>query len=68
MSPCRRSSTCPSTTCSLRDAPRRSLHVADAALAARLADLAEDDRASLLHMLDALVTKNRLKALAGKRG
>lgn len=55
----------------VEDAPRRPLHVADAALAARLADLAElaeDDRASLLHMLDALVTKNRLKALAGERG
>jgi transcriptional regulator with XRE-family HTH domain len=54
----------------VEDAPRRPLHVADAALAARLADLAElaeDDRASLLHMLDALVTKNRLKALAGER-
>ena len=52
------------------DAARRPLHVADADLAARLADLAElseDDRASLLHMLDALVTKNRLKALAGER-
>lgn len=52
------------------DAPRRPLHIADADLAARLADLAElseDDRASLLHMLDALVTKNRLKALAGER-
>jgi transcriptional regulator with XRE-family HTH domain len=55
----------------VEDAPRRPLHVADADLAARLADLAElaeDDRASLLHMLDALVTKNRLKALAGERG
>ena len=45
--------------------------MADIGLAARLADLAElaeDDRASLLHMLDTLVTKNRLKALAGERG
>jgi len=44
--------------------------VADVGLASRLADIAElseEDRASLLHMLDALVTKNRLKALAGER-
>ncbi|MCA1837023.1 MAG: hypothetical protein LC721_12140, partial [Actinobacteria bacterium] len=40
-------------------------------LATRLADIAElsaEDRSSLLHMLDAVVTKNRLKALAGERG
>ncbi|MGH3372692.1 MAG: helix-turn-helix domain-containing protein [Nocardioidaceae bacterium] len=54
----------------IEDSPRRPLHAVDADLAARLADLAElsdDDRASLLHMLDALVTKNRLKAFAGER-
>jgi hypothetical protein len=42
--------------------------VADIGLASRLADIAEpsaEDRSSLLDMLDALVTKNRLKALAG---
>lgn len=33
---------------------------------AAIAELSEGDRASLLHMLDALVTKNRLKALAGR--
>ncbi len=52
-------------------APRRPLHVADLGLASRLADIADlsaEDRSSLLHMLDALVTKNRLKALAGDRG
>lgn len=52
-----------------RGRPRGPLHVADLGLASRLADIAElseEDRASLLHMLDALVTKNRLKALAGE--
>ncbi len=55
----------------VEDAPRRPLHVADLGLVSRLADIAElsaEDRSSLLHMLDALVTKNRLKALAGERG
>jgi len=54
----------------VEDAPRRPLHVADFGLATRLADIAElsaEDRSSLLHMLDALVTKNRLKALARER-
>jgi hypothetical protein len=55
----------------VEDTPRRPLHMADLGLASRLADIAEltaEDRSSLLHMLDALVTKNRLKALAGERG
>ncbi|MGH2627453.1 MAG: helix-turn-helix domain-containing protein [Anaerolineales bacterium] len=38
-----------------RRPPRRPRHLSD------------DDRAALLHMRDALVTKNRLKALAGER-
>jgi transcriptional regulator with XRE-family HTH domain len=45
------------------DAPRRPLHLDDA----DLAELSANDRASLLHMLDALVTKNRLTALTAER-
>lgn len=47
--------------------PRRPLHVADHGLAERLGQLAElddDDRQSLLHMLDALLTRKRLRILA----
>lgn len=50
------------------DIPRRPLHAAEHHLGDRLATLDElsgDDLASLLHMLDALVAKNRLKTLAG---
>jgi transcriptional regulator with XRE-family HTH domain len=50
------------------DIPRRPLHAAEHGLGDRLAALGElsgDDLASLLHMLDALVAKNRLKTLAG---
>jgi transcriptional regulator with XRE-family HTH domain len=50
------------------DIPRRPLHAAEHNLGDRLAnldELSEDDLASLLHMLDALVAKNRLKTLAG---
>lgn len=50
------------------DMPRRPLHVADHGLGDRLAALAElddDDRNNLLSMLDALITRKRLKALAG---
>jgi transcriptional regulator with XRE-family HTH domain len=48
--------------------PRRPVHAAEHNLGDRLAALDElsgDDLASLLHMLDALVAKNRLKTLAG---
>ncbi len=48
--------------------PRRALHVVEHNLGNRLAaldEINEEDLASLLHMLDALVAKNRLKALAG---
>jgi len=50
------------------DVPRRPLHVADHGLGARLTDIGElpdEDRAALLNVLDALVTKHRLKTLAG---
>lgn len=49
------------------DIPRRPLHTAEHNLGDRLAnlnELSDDDLASLLHMLDALVAKNRLKTLA----
>ncbi len=48
--------------------PRRPLHVDDHGLAERLAALAEldqNDRDNLLNVLDALITRKRLKALAG---
>ena len=48
--------------------PRRPLHIADHGLGDRLGQLAElddDDRQSLLHMLDALLTRKRLRILAG---
>lgn len=47
--------------------PRRPLRIADHGLAERLSQLAElddDDRQSLLHTLDALLTRKRLHALA----
>jgi transcriptional regulator with XRE-family HTH domain len=47
---------------------RRPLHVVDHGLGERLGLLAEltaEDRSALLNVLDALVAKNRLKALAG---
>jgi transcriptional regulator with XRE-family HTH domain len=50
------------------DIPRRPLHTAEHNLGDRLTALSEisgDDLNSLLHMLDALVAKNRLKTLAG---
>jgi transcriptional regulator with XRE-family HTH domain len=49
------------------DIPRRPLHAAEHNLGDRLTALSElsgDDLNSLLHMLDALVAKNRLKTLA----
>jgi transcriptional regulator with XRE-family HTH domain len=51
------------------DIPRRPLHAAENNLGDRLAslnELSEDDLNSLLHMLDALIAKNRLKTLAGR--
>jgi transcriptional regulator with XRE-family HTH domain len=50
------------------DVPRRPLHAVEHNLGNRLAaldELSEEDMASLLHMVDALVAKNRLKTLAG---
>jgi hypothetical protein len=61
-----RPSTSPSTTCSSTTYPA-PLHAAEHNLGDRLNALGElsgDDLASLLHMLDALVAKNRLKTLA----
>ncbi|HEX4345396.1 MAG TPA: helix-turn-helix transcriptional regulator [Solirubrobacteraceae bacterium] len=49
------------------DQPRRPLHVNDHGLTERLAALAElnpEDRASLLSVLDALLTRTRVRALA----
>jgi transcriptional regulator with XRE-family HTH domain len=51
----------------IENVPRRPLHVADHGLAQRLAQLSElddNDRQSLLHMLDALLTRQRLRILA----
>jgi transcriptional regulator with XRE-family HTH domain len=51
----------------IEDIPRRPLHIADHGLAQRLGQLAElddTDRQSLLHMLDALLTRKRLRILA----
>jgi transcriptional regulator with XRE-family HTH domain len=48
--------------------PRRPLHTPEHALGdqfARVGELDDDDIASLLHMLDALVAKKRLKTIAG---
>jgi transcriptional regulator with XRE-family HTH domain len=50
---------------------RRPLHVADTGLGERLGvigELSAEDRAALLSVLDALVTKSRLKALTGATG
>jgi transcriptional regulator with XRE-family HTH domain len=50
------------------DIPRRRRHAAEHNLGDRLAapgELSGDDLASLRHMLDALVAKNRLTTLAG---
>lgn len=50
------------------DIPRRPLHSAEDALGDRLATIAElgdDDLHLALSFIDALVTKNRLRALAG---
>lgn len=50
------------------DIPRRPLHAAEDVLGDRLAalgELADEDLTLVLSFIDALVTKNRLKALAG---
>lgn len=50
------------------DAPRRPLHSPENLLGDKLADLAtldDDDQAALLKVLDALVTKTKLRALTG---
>lgn len=52
----------------LDDAPLRPLHAAENVLGDRLTAVAElggEDLASLRNVIDALVAKNRLKALAG---
>ncbi|HET9894328.1 MAG TPA: helix-turn-helix transcriptional regulator [Streptosporangiaceae bacterium] len=52
----------------INDIPRRPRHAVEHNLGDRLTALSElsgDVLASLLHMLDALVAKNRLKTLAG---
>jgi transcriptional regulator with XRE-family HTH domain len=53
------------------DIPRRPLHVDDHGLGERLAQLSEldeDDRTSLLRVLDAMITRTRLHALANNTG
>jgi len=53
------------------DIPRRPLHAPDHGLGDRLADIGElsdEDRASLLSVVDAFVTKTRVRALAGGSG
>lgn len=55
----------------LDEAPRRPLHVENNELVDRLndiQDLSDEDKSSLLHILDALVAKNRIKTLAGEIG
>ena len=49
------------------DAPRRPLHSPENLLGDKLADLAtlDDDQAALLKVLDALVTKTKLRAPTG---
>lgn len=51
----------------VEDAPRRPLRLDDAGLLERLQDihtLSEEDRSSLLHILDALLAKHKMKSLA----
>lgn len=51
----------------LEEAPRRPIGIEDSDLAERLGDLkllTDEDRASVLHILDALLAKNRIKAFA----
>ena len=49
------------------DAPRKPLHFNDELLIKKLQeieDMTEDDRNSLIHIIDAIATKNRIKTLA----
>jgi transcriptional regulator with XRE-family HTH domain len=51
----------------IEDAPRRPLKVEDPGLLERLQDvqyLTDEDRASVLHILDALVAKSKIKTFA----
>ncbi len=55
----------------LDDAPRRALAAPTSRLVDRireLGELSEDDEKSLLHLLDAIEAKNKLKQLAAKVG
>ena len=55
----------------LEKAPRRALHAPQSKLVQRIAEmgaLSVDDEKSLLHMLEAIEAKNKLKALAAKVG
>lgn len=52
----------------IEDAARRPLHAPENALADQLADFAQldpDDQGALLKILDALITKTRLRAITG---
>ena len=51
----------------LDDAPRKPLHFNDEALMKKLQELdtmTEEDRNSLIHIIDAIAAKNRIKTLA----
>jgi transcriptional regulator with XRE-family HTH domain len=53
------------------DAPRRPLKVEDENIIQRLQDLqhlSEEDKASILHILDALIARNKIKSFAEKLG
>jgi transcriptional regulator with XRE-family HTH domain len=55
----------------IADAPRRPFQLDDPTLAERLADLhllTDEDKVSLLHILDALLAKNRIKTFAQQIG
>lgn len=55
----------------VEEAPRRAPKLEDQGLLDRLEDLqnlTEEDRTSLLHILDALMAKNKVKALARELG
>ncbi len=55
----------------LEKAPRRALHAPQSKLVQRILEmgaLSVDDEKSLLHMLEAIEAKNKLKALAAKVG
>jgi transcriptional regulator with XRE-family HTH domain len=55
----------------IEDIPRRPLHIEDHGLSQRLSQLSEldeDDRQSLLRVLDAFLTRKRLHALTAADG